>query len=103
MVPEPPLPLEPGGLRRDVSTQIHQPLILDEADQPYPLPPRCVDTEPGIPWKQIARMRDHLAHRYFDTSHAILQTTIDRDPPDLEQAIRRLGRYLPDEPVDTDG
>jgi uncharacterized protein with HEPN domain len=26
-----------------------------------------LDTEPDIPWKQIARMRDHLAHRYFDT------------------------------------
>lgn len=26
-------------------------------------------TEPTIAWKQIAAMRDQLAHRYFDTSH----------------------------------
>jgi uncharacterized protein with HEPN domain len=34
-------------------------------------------TQPSIPWRQIARMRDHLAHRYFDTAHAILQPTVD--------------------------
>jgi uncharacterized protein with HEPN domain len=27
-------------------------------------------TEPTIPWDQMERMRDNLAHRYFDTSHA---------------------------------
>lgn len=41
-------------------------------------------------------MRDHLAHRYFDTSHAILQATVDHDLPDLEQAIRRLSKRLDD-------
>jgi uncharacterized protein with HEPN domain len=47
-------------------------------------------SEPTIPWSEIARMRDHLAHRYFDTSHAILQATIDNDLPELERAVRRL-------------
>jgi uncharacterized protein with HEPN domain len=27
---------------------------------------------PDVPWSEIARMRDHLAHRYFDTDHAIV-------------------------------
>jgi uncharacterized protein with HEPN domain len=40
-------------------------------------------------------MRDHLAHRYFDTSHAILQATVDHDLPELEQAIQRLEQHLP--------
>ncbi|MDQ1741032.1 MAG: hypothetical protein QOE53_2684 [Pseudonocardiales bacterium] len=35
-------------------------------------------------------MRDHLAHRYFDTSHAILQATVDKDLPGLERAVLRL-------------
>lgn len=47
-------------------------------------------TEPAIPRSGIARMRDHLAHRYFDTSHAILQATIETDLPELERAVRRL-------------
>ena len=39
-------------------------------------------------------MRDHLAHRYFDTAHAILQATVDEDLPDLERAVRALARSL---------
>jgi uncharacterized protein with HEPN domain len=38
-------------------------------------------------------MRDHLAHRYFDTTHSIVQATIDHDlPPLLDAARRLLGR-----------
>jgi uncharacterized protein with HEPN domain len=33
-------------------------------------------------------MRDHLAHRYFDTAHAILQVTVDDDLPELERSLR---------------
>jgi hypothetical protein len=41
-------------------------------------------------------MRDHLAHRYFDTAHAILQATVDvdEDLPDLEHAVQALARSL---------
>lgn len=53
-----------------------------------------LDTQPGIPWSQIARMRDHLAHRYFDTAHAILQATVDDDLPELERAIQSLSEIL---------
>jgi uncharacterized protein with HEPN domain len=42
-------------------------------------------------------MRDHLAHRYFDTAHAILQATVEEDLPDLERAIGALARSLPEE------
>lgn len=37
--------------------------------------------EPEIPWNEIARMRDHLAHRYFDTAHAVVFTTARTDIP----------------------
>lgn len=47
-------------------------------------------SQPTIPWSEIARMRDHLAHRSFDTSHAILQATVARDLPELERAVLRL-------------
>lgn len=46
--------------------------------------------EPGLPWSEIARMRDHLAHRYFDTTHAIVAGTLTHDLPQLRQAIARL-------------
>lgn len=58
--------------------------------------------QPSIPWRQITRMRDHLAHRYFDTTHAILQATVDEDLPDLERAVRTLDRSLKEEDPGTE-
>jgi len=60
------------------------------------LPRELLDREPAIPWDQVAGLRDHLAHRYFDTSHAILQATIDHDLPELERAIRNLTDHVGD-------
>ncbi len=45
-------------------------------------------------------MRDHLAHRYFDTAHAILQATVDEDLPDLERAVQALTRSVEKEDPD---
>ena len=47
-------------------------------------------TEPDLPWAQVAGMRDRLAHRYFDTSHAIVHGTVDHDLPVLAAAVERL-------------
>ena len=47
--------------------------------------PKLLATEPDVPWKQIAAIRDRLAHRYFDTSHAILAATVANDLDDLRQ------------------
>ncbi len=54
------------------------------------LPAELLDRQPGVPWVQIAGMRDRLAHRYFDTSHAILAATVEEDLPELERAVRAL-------------
>jgi uncharacterized protein with HEPN domain len=35
-------------------------------------------------------MRDSLAHRYFDTMHSIVQSTVENDLPPLERAVLRL-------------
>lgn len=39
-------------------------------------------------------MRDRLAHRYFDTSHAIVAATDTKDLPLLEAAVARLAERL---------
>lgn len=46
--------------------------------------------EADIAWRDIARMRDHLTHRYFDTAHSIVAATVDHDLPPLLAAVRRL-------------
>ncbi|MCC6437848.1 MAG: DUF86 domain-containing protein [Acidimicrobiales bacterium] len=51
-------------------------------------------TEPDIPWRAIARMRDHLTHRYFDTDHAIVQDVVENEVGPLRSAMRRLAERL---------
>jgi uncharacterized protein with HEPN domain len=52
--------------------------------------PAVLVSEPDIPWVDVARMRDHLAHRYFDTDHEIVAATVQRDLPPLIAAPERL-------------
>lgn len=68
--------------------------LLEIGEAVKALPPALLDTQPGIPWRQIARTRDHLAHRYFDTAHSILQATISDDLPELERALHSLASLM---------
>jgi uncharacterized protein with HEPN domain len=52
--------------------------------------PAVLAAEASIPWAEVGRMRDLLAHRYFDTSHAIVQGTVDNDLKDRDAAVSRL-------------
>ena len=77
---------------------LHQGLIFDAVrarlieigEAVKAIDPELLAAEPDIPWGQIARMRDQLAHRYFDTSHAIVAGTVTNDLPQLEAAVGRL-------------
>jgi uncharacterized protein with HEPN domain len=71
--------------------------LLEIGEAVKALPGELLDLQPDIPWSQIARMRDHLAHRYFDTAHVILQATVDDDLPELERAIQSLAEALDNE------
>ena len=56
--------------------------------------PDLLAREPAIPWIDVAGMRNHLAHRYFDTAHGIVQATVSEDLPTLVAAAKRLLDYL---------
>jgi uncharacterized protein with HEPN domain len=43
---------------------------------------------PGVPWKQIARMRDRVAHRCFDVDYGVVWDTLISDLPSLDAAVR---------------
>jgi uncharacterized protein with HEPN domain len=58
--------------------------------------PGVLAQEPDISWEGVVGMRERLAHRHFDPSHAIVQATIDQDLPVLAAAVDRL-RQMSDE------
>lgn len=70
--------------------------LIEMGEAVKSLPAELLNHEPQIPWPKVAGLRDRLAHRYFDTSHAILQATVDRDLPELEAAIARLAEIIDD-------
>ncbi|MGH3369518.1 MAG: HepT-like ribonuclease domain-containing protein [Nocardioidaceae bacterium] len=64
--------------------------------------PALLATEPDIPWRDVARMRDHLAHRYFDTAHGVVQATVDHDLPAVVAAAHRMLHRLGPSPEPPD-
>lgn len=87
--------LRRGGLNDGLVFDAVRIRLLEIGEAVKALPPELLATQPGIPWRQVARMRDHLAHRYFDIAHAILQATVDEDLPQLELAGQELTEALP--------
>jgi uncharacterized protein with HEPN domain len=71
--------------------------LLEIGEAVKALPAELLDTQPAIPWRQVARMRDHIAHRYFDTDHEVIQATVDEDLPELERAVQALLAALPED------
>lgn len=55
-------------------------------------------SEPTLPWSAIARMRDRLAHHYFDTLHSHVAGTVAHELEPLEAAVRRLLDRTPPPP-----
>ncbi len=71
--------------------------LLEIGEAVKQLDERLTATEPKIPWRQIARMRDHLAHRYFMTDQRVIHETVANDLDPLQAAVDRMRRLLPSE------
>lgn len=69
--------------------------LLEIGEAVKDLPADVLARQPQIPWRHVAAMRDQLAHRYFDTSHAIVQHTVDTDLAELTAATELLLTDLP--------
>ena len=73
---------------QDIKTQsavLYQLAIIGEAVKS--LPDEWRKQHPAIPWTQIARMRDHLIHRYFSVDLDTLWQTATNDVPALMQYV----------------
>lgn len=47
-------------------------------------------SQADVPWQDMARMRELLAHRYFDTTHHIVFQTARADIPILKEKIAQI-------------
>lgn len=59
------------------------------------VPPDIRDATPQLPWSQIARMRDHLAHGYFDVNLDRVWEVVSNDLPLLVAALEGVIASLP--------
>ncbi len=90
--------LERGDLHDGLVFDAVRVRLIEIGEAVKAIPAELLACEPALPWPQIAGMRDRLAHRYFDTSHAILAATVSEDLPELDTAVRRLLRTVDDDP-----
>ena len=88
--------LERGDLSDGLIFDAVRVRLIEIGEAVKALPTDLVAAEPEIPWSEIAQMRDRLAHRYFDTSRAIVAATVEADLPVLESAVRRLLERIDD-------
>ncbi|GAC1601363.1 MAG: DUF86 domain-containing protein [Acidimicrobiales bacterium] len=82
--------LERGGLDDGLVFDAVRVRLIEIGEAVKDLDPDVLATEPAVPWRDVAGMRDHLAHRYFDTAHSIVQATVEVDLPPLVAAATRL-------------
>ena len=86
--------LDRGGLDDGLVFDAIRVRLIEIGEAAKGIEPEVLALEPTIPWRDVAAMRDHLAHRYFDTAHAVVQATIDNDLPPLVAAVERLRELL---------
>lgn len=94
--------LERGDLDDDLVFDAVRIRLVEIGEAVKSLPADLVKTEPDIPWRQVAGMRDRLAHRYFDSSRQIVRNTVEKDLPELEAAIERMLRPAGTDTVEPD-
>lgn len=84
-----------GGLDDPVVFDAVRMRFVEIGEAVKAIDPALLASEPGIPWREIAGARDHVAHRYFDTARAVLQATIYEELPPRADTVRRLLAAFP--------
>jgi uncharacterized protein with HEPN domain len=82
------------GVDDDIAFDAIRVRLIEIGEAVKDIDSKLLASEPGIPWTEISRMRDQLAHRYFDTAHSIVRTTATNDVPALAAAVDRLLKRL---------
>ena len=82
--------LERGGLHDGLVYDAVRIRLLEIGEAVKAVSADLLAEEAEVPWRAIGRMRDHLAHRYFDTDHAVVVDVVARELDPLREAVVRL-------------
>jgi uncharacterized protein with HEPN domain len=63
--------------------------IIGEAA--HRMPAECVTMYPGVPWQQIAGLRNRIVHEYFGLDLEIVWQIVERDLPQLKARLSPPG------------
>jgi uncharacterized protein with HEPN domain len=85
--------LRHGGLDDGLVFDAIRMRLMEIGEAVNAIDPAFLASEPGILWRDIAGARNWLAHRYFDTSRAIIEATVRQDLAPLAAAVRRLQEH----------
>ncbi len=92
--------LEAGTLAEGVVYDACRARLIEIGEAVKHLDPVLLQSVPDIRWRAIARMRDQLAHHYFDTDHAIVTQAVNEELPRLRDAVAVLLRRTNESPRD---
>ncbi len=90
--------LEAGTLAEGVVYDACRARLIEIGEAVKHLDPVLLESVPDIRWRAIARMRDQLAHHYFDTDHAIVTQAVNEELPRLRDAVTVLLRRINEPP-----
>ncbi|NLA36747.1 MAG: DUF86 domain-containing protein [Actinobacteria bacterium] len=86
--------LERGPLDDDLISDAIRMRLIEVGEAVKDIDQSVLDLEPSVPWRDVAGMRDVLAHRYFESSAQIIRATVEHDLPALQVAVERLLRRM---------
>ena len=89
-----------GGLDDGLVFDAVRVRLIEIGEAVKAIDPALLPEEPDIPWTDVAGMRNHLAHRYFDTAHSSVQATVAEDLPPLVAAVERIIERITTSPQD---
>lgn len=91
--------LQHGPISIDIVMDAVAMRLLEIGEAVKSLSEELTETEPAIRWRDIAGMRDFLAHHYFATSPEVVQAVVDKELQPLSEAVDRMRARL-SEPSD---
>ena len=83
-----------GDVQDDLVFDACRVRIIEIGEAVKGIDPDRLASEPEVPWREIARMRDQLTHHYFDTQRAVVEQVVTEELAPLRQAIVRLRERL---------